>query len=281
MDFTKLFEKYLMLYEGVQEPTGREIVNDFHKNAPKALLEIIKKYFEAVSHNAAKYRHGDLMQGDFITPEKFIATVVEPLAIDNKENYVVELPVNFTPEVFKDFVRGLSDLSKQDLPDLVEIEPTETKYLAKNIFSKVNSNVMKFMYPKGIKTIDRTNYPGGAVAYKLLKQYEPEILKDILTAYRLEHTQRLTEDGEPNGVLAFLAKYILPVLKSYNWPIKDYASVDNIKNAQKWGSVYLRDFLQAADIDNIGFRYAPATGWKGAPEDTYGIKQNLRELLEA
>lgn len=280
--FIKLFEKYLNLYESPTEPTGREIVNDFNNNAPKALKKIVKKYFEAIAHNAAKYKHKELMEGELITPEKFISDVIEPLAIDNEDNYVVELPVNFTPDVFKDFIRGLSDLSKQDLPDLIEIEPTETKYLGKNIFTKVNQNIMKHIYPKGIKTIDRTNYPGGAIAYKVLKMVEPDKIKDILDAYRLEHTQRLTEDGRQNGVIEFLSNYILPLLKAYNWPIKDYASVDNIKNAQKWGSVYLKDFLQAAeaDINNRGFRYAPATGWKGMAEDTYGYKQNLRQLLE-
>lgn len=280
--FSKLYEQYVHLYEEYKEPNGNEIVNDFATNAPKALKQIIRKYFEAVAHNATKYRHGEQRQGDFITPEQFIKTVVEPLAIDNEDNYVVELPVNFTPDVFKEFIRGLSDLSKQDLPDLVQIDPLETKYLEKNIFTNVHPDVLKRVYPKGIKTIDRTNYPGGEIAYKVIKNEYPEKVKEILNAYRLEHTQRFTEDGRPNGVLTFLSSYILPILKSLNWPIKSYDMVKDSKNAQKWGSNYLKDFLLAAqnDISNKGYVYTPATGWKGMAEDTYGLKQYMRELLQ-
>lgn len=281
--FTSIYKRYLRLYENKQEPTGIEVLNDFKNNAQKSLKKIITKYFDAVQHNAAKYKFGDKMQGELITPEKFIQDVIEPLAIDNEENYVVELPVHFTPEMFKEFIRGLSDIAKIDLPDLIEIEPTEKKYEAKNIFTKVSPNLLKYIYPKGLKTIDRTNYPGGQTAYKVLKHVEPDKIKDILDAYRLEHTQRLTEDGRPNGVIEFLSSYILPLLKGYNWPIKDYNSFGNVKNAQKWGSIYLRDFLQAAeaDISNRGFTYQPATGWKGQAEETYGYKQKLRELLDA
>jgi hypothetical protein len=282
-NFNVLLEKYLSIYEQSNSPTGVEIVNDFKNNAQKALKQIIIKYFDAVKHNAAKYRLGDKMQGELITPEKFIQDVIEPLAIDNEENYVVELPVHFTSEVFKDFIRGLSDLTKIDLPDLIEIEPTEKKYASKNIFTNVSSNIMKHIYPRGIKLTDRTNYPGGETASKVLKFVEPDRIKGILDAYRLEHTQKLTENGEPNGVITFLSTYILPLLRGYNWPIKDYSSFGDIKNAQKWGSLYLRDFLQAAeaDISNRGFRYQPATGWKGQAEETYGYKQKLRELLDA
>lgn len=281
--FIKLFEKYLHLYEEVNQPTGKEVVYDFYKNAPKALNEIIKKYFEAVTKNAIKYKAKDLQTGDIITPEQFIATVIEPLAIDNKDNYVVELPVNFTPEMFKDFIRGLSEISKQDLPDLIEIDPTEIKYADKNIFSKVNRDLLKHIYPGHVKTIDRTNYPGGEIAYRVLKHVEPEALKEVLKSYRLEHTQPLDPYGDPNNVLTFLVNHVFPLLKAHNWPIKDYKSVDDVKKVQKWASVYLMDFLKAAQLDTANdkdrFIYQPATAWRGV-QNTYAFKQKIREFFD-
>jgi hypothetical protein len=280
-NFDSIYNKIIALYEQTENPTGKEVAQNFYKTAKNALGELINKYFDAVKHNATKYSLGKLMDNqDIITPEKFISDVLEPLAIDNKDGVVVELPIHFTPEMFADFISEISKIARVDMPDLVHIAPMSTEFADKNVFGKVHPELLKHIYPRGVKKEDRINYPGGRTGFEVLKWVasrhvnDKDLIKKIMNTYRIESTHPLNEQGDPNSVLGFLAKHVFPHLKALNWPIKDLKSA-----TPKWGSVYLKDFMTAAS-EATGIPYNSATAWKGRPEETYATKQNLRELLD-
>lgn len=261
-NFDNLFNNIIALYEQTQENIGAKVAEEFLQKAPSAVVELVNRYYTEMVRNAERAASGKESK---YTDEKFIENYLDPLAV---EHNIDSLPSNFTRENLKEFVAYLQQKFSK------EHEAKE----ATNLFKKVQPAILNAVYPGKIKKYDRTNYPGGEKAMEaVLAGFGIDKIKEIERAYRVERTHRLDEQGNPNTVFAFLVKHVFPVLKQLNWPIKDVKEAME-PAGKKWASVYLRDFLTAAS--NITHsQYEPATEWKGGAEDTYALKQNLRELL--
>ena len=261
--FIKLCNKLIALHEQTNENIGAKVAAEFLQKAPQAVVELINRYFTEVMRTAGRAASGK--DATKYSDEKFIQNYLDPLAV---EHNIDSLPPKFTPENLKEFINFLQQtISKK----------TEEKE-ATNLFKNVNPSILNAVSTGRIKKYDRTNYPGGDTAMEVIHTgFGIDKIKEIERAYRVERTHRLDEQGNPNTVYTFLARYIFPLLKQLNWPIKDVNEAMS-PAGKKWASVYLRDFLTAASRITQA-PYEPATEWKGTAEETYGMKQKLRELL--
>ena len=261
-NFIRLCNELISLHENAQESVGAKVAEEFLQKAPKAVVELVNRYFTEMMRNAERAASGKQSK---YTAEKFIEDYLDPLAV---EHNIDSLPPKFNAENLKEFIDYLQQrISKQ-------VEQREST----NLFRNVSPALMDAVFPGRIKKYDRTNYPGGDKAMAaILAGFGLDKIKEIEKAYRVERTHRLDEQGNPNSVFNFLARYIFPLLKQLHWPIKDVNEAMS-PAGKKWASVYLRDFLTAASaLTNTP--YEQATEWKGKAEETYALKQNLRELL--
>lgn len=261
--FIKLCNELIALHEQTNENIGAKVAAEFLQKAPQAVIELVNRYFTEVMRTAERAASGKA--GTKYSDEKFIQNYLDPLAV---EHNIDSLPTNFTADNLKEFINYLQQtLAKK----------TEEKE-ATNLFRNVSPAILNSVFSGRVKKYDRTNYPGGDKALEaILAGFGLDKIKEIERAYRVERTHRLDEQGNPNTVFTFLARYVFPVLKQLNWPIKDVNEAMS-PAGKKWASVYLRDFLTAASR-LTQTPYEPATEWKGKAEETYAMKQNLRELL--
>lgn len=262
-NFIKLCDELIALHEQTNENVGAKVAAEFLQKAPQAVIELVNRYFTEVMRTAERAASGKV--GTKYSDEKFIQNYLDPLAV---EHNIDSLPTNFTADNLKEFINFLQQtLAKK----------TEEKE-ATNLFRNVSPAILNSVFSGRVKKYDRTNYPGGDKALEaILAGFGLDKIKEIERAYRVERTHRLDEQGNPNTVFTFLARYVFPVLKQLNWPIKDVNEAMS-PAGKKWASVYLRDFLTAASR-LTQTPYEPATEWKGKAEETYAMKQNLRELL--
>jgi len=262
-NFIKLCDDLIALHEQAQLSVGAKVAEEFLQKAPQAVIELVNRYFTEMMRNAERAAAGK--DTTKYTAEMFIQNYLDPLAV---EHNIDSLPPKFTPDNLKEFIEYLSQTISQKRE---EKEST-------NLFRNVSPALMNAVYPGKIKKYDRTNYPGGDKAMAaILAGFGLDKIKEIEKAYRVERTHRLDEQGNTNSVFSLLARYVFPLLKQIHWPIKDVNEAMS-PAGKKWASVYLRDFLTAASA-LTQTPYEPATEWKGKAEETYALKQNLRELL--
>lgn len=261
-NFIRLCNELISLHENAQESVGAKVAEEFLQKAPKAVVELVNRYFTEMMRNAERAASGKQSK---YTDEKFIEDYLDPLAV---EHNIDSLPPKFSSENLKEFINYLQQrISNQ-------VEQREST----NLFRNVSPALLNTVFSGRIKKYDRTNYPGGDKAMAaILAGFGLDKIKEIEKAYRVERTHRLDEQGNPNSVFSFLARYVFPLLKQIHWPIKDVNEAMS-PAGKKWASVYLRDFLTAASA-LTQTPYEPATEWKGKAEETYALKQNLRELL--
>jgi len=266
--FIRLCDEIIALHEQNEPapapslPVGAQVAKEFLEKAPQVVVELVNRYFTEVMRTAERAASD---KGTRYSDEKFIQNYIDPLAV---EHNIDSLPSNFSPDNLREFIKYLHTVISKS---------TEEKE-ATNLFKNVSSDILNAVYPGRVKKYDRTNYPGGDKALEAIYAgFGLDKIKEIESKYRLERTHPLDEAGNKNTTFLFLTKYVFPLLKQLNWPIRD-VNYALSPAGQKWSSVYLRDFLTAAS-NYTRTPYEQATGWKGNAELPYAEKQKLRELL--
>lgn len=275
-NFLKLCDKLMTLHEQTEPNAGIRVANEFMQKAPKAVRELIKRFYEGKIALADKANQA-LGKRQFKKLEvlnqklqeydqEFIRDYFDPAAVQHE---IDSLPTNFTPQDLKEFIDHIyKEASRQD-----EAENEG------NWFYRTDPKLVKAVYGSNLKKFDRKNFPGGERAYEAVKFGAPEKVNEILKAYRIERTHATDEEGRPNSVIGFLSRYIIPVLKQLNWPIRDVQETSNPISLQKWASVYLKDFMVKASQE-AGVPYENATLWKGSPLDTYRARMLMQQIQQ-